>query len=242
MVFRPGFQRVDRRLEFTVETDPPEHEFGLWLNARVDSGYEVEEEVEGLQVLALGIRGEKRLRVTSRRRGREGLSPPVEFTVSPPLSIRSITPISNSETDGVAMSASEIVLDLPPMSKPGLHRGTVTARWSDGRTIPHHVVWDVRSRLRIVPASLILEPGDTARSKRVIVSTEGEPIRINSVGGPLVASVLGVGTPPAKRHVLERVVDSGRSSGQPDASDVVIQTDDPREPIHRLPILLLPGR
>ena len=227
-----------KRLVFLVETDCAQGP--LWtLDLDVEFMAEVQivpriEDEMGMP-LPMDTEGSQRFSVLCRRRGDEGLGPPIAVESSEPIQARFLGPATVRTEDGEWIESTRIVeVTLPASSQGGTHRGAFELRWPDGRTSVQPLRWDVRPSLYFSsPGEFRLRTGDPQQILDVSLQSDDHPFRILRVEGEMLAGPVD-GVPSERTRSSQRLqlpIDASRLGvGRATTSEITITTDHPRQP------------
>jgi hypothetical protein len=231
-----------KAVDFTIETDSadyPELKLRLVVDLRAD--WEVIPARDGLPKFRMGEGGEVRMRILSRRTPDEGAGSLVAVDSDPPLHARfagsASPPVLVAE--GVREESREIVAILAPSNDVGVHRGTVRFGWSDGRQEAIDVAWEVVPHVRASPSALFVTRG-IPTTRVIMIRSEGDPIRILGVTGPLQEDPLA--NPGVVDDVHELVLKIlVPTDGTDPAPNVRNTTDSRRQPVVEVVLIAAPA-
>ena len=241
--FRPGYDDAEKRLTFTVETEPSDASFGLSLTARIRSSWKVIEREGDSRRVAIGDSGRRRYKIVCRSRGEDGLPLPESIAIASPLQVRTFDRTTASAADIASMTESscEVEVTIPAGFEVGTHHASLTCRWPGRKPLEQIVAWEVTPRIRATPSGLVLKPGDTHPEVKVRVESKTAPFRIVKITGPIVVESEKPSDENALIHSINLQIDrSLLSGGQSGGNDIVLHTDDPNQPETKISVLALP--
>lgn len=240
VVFRPGYQSGQKRLDFSIKTDLPGMPALIFAAfAQLTPEWEVQLVGEGLERVALNRPGRIVYRVTCRRRGEEGRKAPVGLRTSVGVSARFLAPPLGTKREGGFIEESrEVAVDLRPTNEPGIRSDRIELLWHDGQKQTVPITWEVLPTLRVAPSGFTLSKSEGLVEKVVtIVSNRGE-FRVLKVSGPGFVKSLVERDGPGMRHNLRLSLDPSQID-QGQASDIRIRTDHSDQPEVTVSVLVL---
>ncbi len=239
--FSPGHQSGAKAVMFQIETDQPGRRFvGLALEARLTSAWEVQSRDDKTGVVPMGQPARRTLRVISRRKGDLGRDLPGQVLAAAPIDAAFVgEAVTTKGPDGVIESTRDFVVAMPASREPGVKRGEVRFRWPDGRVEALPVGWEVRPRLKVIPAAMTVHRSDGAIDRTIVVESDGAPFRVTGMSSPLFAGPAEIPGDLVQRHTIRLRLDP--SKGLVDGvSNVTITTDHPDQRTAELSVLVLP--
>ena len=186
--FRPGNQSGNKRVEFTVTTDRPvTPKIELSLTVPLMAGWEVASVGEAIRTVRMGSTTTQTFRVTCRSKGADGQGAPSEVRIAGPFSCGFTTDLQRQEKgDGIIEESRDVEVSLADTTKAGHRSAELVFAWPDGATKAWPVHWEVIPHVRVAPATLIVASDRSPSVATIEVASEGPPIRILRVTGPLV--------------------------------------------------------
>jgi hypothetical protein len=202
--------------------------------------WEVKPLDDSVASFALGQSGVLTFRVVARRKGDIGRGLPNKISTGPPIEATfSGQVVSSTAADGVVESTWDVEVKLPASDQPGLKRAELMFIWADGRSEKMPLGWEVRPRIRSVPAGLVLRYSSEPIKRTIVVESESVPFKLIRVDSRLLASPVTLPEKPAKRHAFDVKLDLSKGPfGR--AENVKITTDRPEQPAIHLSVLILP--
>ena len=79
----------------------------------------------------------------------------------------------------------QVVVTVPAGRQPGVYRGEIRFVWPDGRVESRTLSWEVRPRLKISPAGLVLNRSARPIRQTIDLQSDGRPFRVQEVVSPL---------------------------------------------------------
>jgi hypothetical protein len=237
---KPGYQAGVRAARFIVETeDETQPRKALVLRATLFSAVEMKPASHSSTRLPVGAAGRQIFQLTTRTNGRLGRGLPDTVTVSSPLAavFRGEATVRR-DSSGLTAFAREVVVSIPPVTKPGPRRGELVFRWADGRTETRSIVWEITPRLQVSPSAVILPPTARPVLQRVEVVSDERAFTIEGVVGSVLTKWSCLCRRASRRQGVDLTLDASRAtSGR--AVDVTITTDHPDQPTVSLSVLVL---
>jgi prepilin-type N-terminal cleavage/methylation domain-containing protein len=239
--FSPGHQSGPKAVMFQIETDQPGRRFvGLALEARLISAWEVQGRDDTTGVVPMGQPARRTFRVIARRKGNLGRDLPGQVLATSPINAafagEAVTTIG---PDAVIESTRDVVVAMPALREPGVKRGEIRFRWPDGRVEVLPIGWEVRPRLKVVPAALTVHRSDGAIDRTIVVESDGASFRVTGLSSPLIAGSAGIPGDSVRRHTIRLRLDPSKGSVD-GVSNVTITTDHPDQRTAELSVLVLP--
>ena len=243
VLFKPGHQSGLKAVRFTVQTDSGEQPVRtLILRARLFSEWEIAPVGDPTTSLPAGKAGKQVWRITSRRKGSEGLRPPESVKVAKPLEANFVGPATEQEQpDGVVETTRDVGVTLPAIPKLGSQQAESAFLWPDGHQKTHLIHWEITPRVRMAPSSIVLEPSGKPTERSVTIASDDGPFRITKVAGTILAAPVAAPATAASRHHVKLRIDPARGASG-GVSSIVISTDHPRQSELTLSVLVLPSR
>lgn len=242
VVFRPGYQSGRKWVQFLVRTDDPAEPIrNFALAASLISEIEPRVLAGSATTLPLGQSGRQTIRVICHRVGDEGRGAPVTVTATAPVTARfQGPPTVRIFPDGLVETTRDIEVALPPGKTTGSRQSEILIRWSDGLTLPDGIFWQVRPCIEAVPSGLVLKASEGRVDRMILLACQDRPFRVLAIRGPALADVP---TPPAESRRSHGIRVSLKADGDSEAgaSDLVMTTDHPDQPIVRVSVLVLPA-
>jgi len=243
VVFKPGHQTGNKRVEFLVESDDetvPASRFALM--AALVGDYEVKWVAGSAASLDANRPGEQRYSVRCRLGTDAGRGSPTEVLGTTALNAEFVgATVERHLSDEIRESTREVRVVLPSSPEPGVHRGELSFRWPDGHTATEPIQWTVVAPLTAAPSGWVIDsPRGEPIQRSVVIRSSNRPFRVLGASGPLAAGSFTASAVEAKSHRLELVLDAGLlpESG---AVDIRIATDHPDQPDISLSVLALPA-
>lgn len=240
-VLKPGFQSGPKRLLFVIETDSKtQPTIGLSLQVLLVSAWEAVPVEGSSAVFRLGRAGKLTFCVIARRRGSAGRDLPERISAAPPVDAgfagrAEIT----TGSEGSIEAARDVVVSIPAANQPGIKRGELLFHWPDGRTDRMPLSWEVRPRLRVLPAGLVLRRSAQPVEREIVIASDGLPFRVTGVASSLLARPVDLAASPGIRHTIPIKPDLTKVPPNRTAS-VTITTNHPDQASAELSVLVLP--
>lgn len=232
--FRPGQRSGRVAVEYYLQTDnPAQPVITLRLVMNLLPELEWAESPDSTQEMLRGETGQKRFRVTSRRRDGKGRAAPSTITAPQGIQARfEGAPVSQpSSHPGWEVATREVFVSFQAGPKLGPQFADAVLGWPDGVERPLPIRWSVSPRIVAnSPAQVLNTPGESAHLVVLLNSRTG-PFRVTGIQGDVpVRTVARIPTESAKSHRLELDFDADANSRDPVARDIRFATDDPLEP------------
>lgn len=240
-IFSPGFQSGPRGVVFAIQTDSEiQGQVQLALRADLVSAWEAVSIGSSTSTVPLGQPGTLTFRVVARRKGSLGRGLPDKISSAPPVRAAfGGHPTSNTGPDGTIEVTRDVVVSLPATDQPGIKRGELAFAWPDGRTNTMPLSWEVRPRLRLLPAGIVLQRSSLPVERTIVMESEGIPFRVVGVSSPLLARSVELPAGMATRHAIH--IELSPSNRPPDSTtNVIISTDHPDQSSANISVLVLP--
>jgi hypothetical protein len=241
-VLRPGYQSGPKGVAFLIETESAnQRQIGLALHAQLVSAWEAERLEGSATVVPVGQPGMLTFRVIARRKGSSGRGLPEKISASAPIEAIFAGPCtSRTGPDRSIEATRDVVVSLPATDQPGIKRGELAFVWPDGRieTIP--LSWEVRPRLKLIPAGLVLARSSQPVERTIVIESDGRPFRVVGVASMLLAEPVNLPEGLATRNTIHIKLNlSQKPFGR--TMSVTIATDHPDQSSIDLTVLFLPN-
>ncbi len=182
------------------------------------------------QTINAGETGSQAIEITCRRSPKSGLSAPVSFTATPAImaNFRG-PPRTRIMSHGLIESTFALDIVLPEGQDAGPRQAEVVLRWQDGteRVVP--IRWYVELPIHASPKGLVLNAGEGTLTRRIRIHSAQGPFRVLGVSGQILAKAVDLDRSGRAEHLLAIELNPDRvQSGQ--ATDIVVETDDLRQP------------
>jgi hypothetical protein len=143
-------------------------------------------------------------------------------------------------TDGYIEATRELTIFLPPDEQTGHRRAELLFAWSDGRTEKLVIPWEIRARIQVSPPAVLVRSDECDKSQRVSVSA-ALPFRITEVSGSVLQRPPILPSEASRHHELDLLFDPTQSEF-PRPSEVVLITDDAKQPKVSIKVLIPPAK
>jgi hypothetical protein len=242
VVFKPGFQKGRRRIQFELTTDDnaePVRTFSLVSTLMSEMEIEM---LDGSETnVHVGDAGKQFLRVTCRRMGEEGRNAPESIVGLGSLLARFRgEAVSVERPGGLVETSRDIELILPSESTGGLKSSSFVLSWPNTLQHEEPITWRVQPNVVVSPPGLVLKPSSDPLLRTITIQSRGRAIHILSVKARALEVSVILPTEAAEQHVLHLQIEATHQ-GVLETSELVIETDHPEQPTLSVSVLRLPG-
>jgi hypothetical protein len=242
VIFRPGYQSGRYRIDFSIVSTNSVTQFVLIASLFVDllSEYEVNLVEATPGIAYVGSEAAQTYQVICRRDPGMGRHAPTDIFARTPFVADFVGPEAERDVrGGIREAVRHYRVALSKQARPGVYKGEVRLRWSNGREEPSLFSFRVYPRIRVVPASVLASVTPHTGTTQITLECQDSEFRIKQVKMGDEVTVTDFPRVRARHHVLRLPLDPA-SAHSSLATAISIETDHDDQPWVEIPVVWLP--